>query len=125
MSGRASIAYTIWGAHGIMAPRVDNAAHAEATLAALRYPPAQMNRANGFGGLVESYSKCTGSSLLGIVQIESQGSIQHIDAIAAVDGVDVLFVGPANLAQSLGTQGGLITGKLSFFYTTSSSGRFV
>ena len=101
------------GAHGIMAPRVDNASQAAATADALCYPPtgvrgiARMNRANGFGGLVDSYSLYAADNLLGIVQIESESSLRNIDAIAAVDGVDVLFIGPADLSQSLGISGNL------------------
>ena len=96
------------GAHGIMVPRIDSAAQAQAAVAALNYPPigvrgvARMNRANGFGGLVSAYSDYAKDSLLGVVQIESPQSLENVDAIAAVPGVDVLFVGPADLAFSLG-----------------------
>jgi len=96
------------GAHGIMVPRIDSAAQAQAAVAALNYPPigvrgvARMNRANGFGGLVSAYSDYAKDSLLGVVQIESPQSLENVDAIAAVPGVDVLFVGPADLSQSLG-----------------------
>jgi 2-dehydro-3-deoxyglucarate aldolase/4-hydroxy-2-oxoheptanedioate aldolase len=43
--------------------------------------------------------------IVGIVQIESVGALNEVDAIAATDGVDVLFVGPADLSHSLGVPG--------------------
>jgi 2-dehydro-3-deoxyglucarate aldolase/4-hydroxy-2-oxoheptanedioate aldolase len=43
--------------------------------------------------------------VLGIIQIESVGGLRDADAIAAIDGVDVLFVGPADLSHSLGIPG--------------------
>ena len=43
--------------------------------------------------------------VVGIVQIESAGALADADAIAATDGVDVLFVGPADLSHSLGVPG--------------------
>ena len=43
--------------------------------------------------------------ILGIVQIESVGALREADQIAAIDGVDVLFVGPADLTHSLGVPG--------------------
>ena len=96
------------GAHGIMVPRVDNPEQARAAVAALRYPPAgirgvsKMNRAHGFGKQPASYNQYANDHVLGVVQIESEESLQHLDAIAAIDGVDVLFVGPGDLSQSLG-----------------------
>jgi 2-dehydro-3-deoxyglucarate aldolase/4-hydroxy-2-oxoheptanedioate aldolase len=41
------------------------------------------------------------AGIVGIVQIESPGALREVDAIAAIDGVDVLFVGPADLSHSL------------------------
>jgi 2-dehydro-3-deoxyglucarate aldolase/4-hydroxy-2-oxoheptanedioate aldolase len=45
--------------------------------------------------------------VMGIVQIETRGSLECVDAIAAVDGVDVLFVGPSDLSVALGIPGQL------------------
>lgn len=99
------------GAHGIMVPRVGNAADARAAVAALRYQPvgvrgvAQMNRACGFGTEFTTYFAAANSSLLGVIQIETQESLQNLDSIAEIEGVDVLFVGPVDLSQSLGIIG--------------------
>jgi len=43
--------------------------------------------------------------VLGIIQVESRSAVDHIDEIAAIDGVDVLFVGPTDLSHSLGVPG--------------------
>jgi 4-hydroxy-2-oxoheptanedioate aldolase len=96
------------GADGVMAPRVDTAEQARAVAAAIRFPPngvrgvAKMNRAYGFGAAFKTYVEQIGEHLLGIVQIESETSLQNLDEIAAVDGIDVLFVGPSDLSYSLG-----------------------
>jgi len=96
------------GAEGIMFPRVDTASEAEKAVAGLRYPPqgvrgvASSNRACSFGTTFHEYMEAAPSTLLGVVQIESESALRAADAIAAVDGVDVLFVGPMDLTQSLG-----------------------
>jgi len=99
------------GAHGIMFPRVNTAAEAEACVAALRYPPlgvrgvASMNRAAGFGVTFKDYVATHKDKLLGVVQVETVESVEHVDEIAAVDGADVLFIGPLDLTTSLGVLG--------------------
>ena len=99
------------GAHGIMVPRVNDADEARHAIAGLRYQPAglrgvaRMNRACGFGTEFDQYFASADSSLLGVLQIESRESLDNIDAIAAVDGVDVLFIGPVDLSRDLGMFG--------------------
>ena len=96
------------GAEGIMFPRVDSASEATRAVAGLRYPPqgvrgvAMANRACTFGTTYREYMEGAASTLLGIVQIESESALTSVDAIAAVEGADVLFVGPMDLTQSLG-----------------------
>jgi 4-hydroxy-2-oxoheptanedioate aldolase len=96
------------GAHGIMVPRVNDPGDARVAVAAMRYQPegvrgvARLNRACGFGANFAGYFASANSSLLTVTQIETQESLQHLDAIAEIDGVDVLFVGPTDLSQSLG-----------------------
>ena len=96
------------GAEGIMFPRVDSAPEASRAVAGLRYPPqgvrgvAAANRACDFGTTYREYMEAAASTLLGVVQIESETALASVDAIAAVDGADVLFVGPMDLTQSLG-----------------------
>jgi 4-hydroxy-2-oxoheptanedioate aldolase len=96
------------GVSGVMAPMVNNADEARRAAAAMRYPPegirgvAKMNRATDFGPGFGEYFKKANSHLLTIVQIETKAAIGNLDEIAAVEGVDVLFVGPLDLSVSLG-----------------------
>lgn len=90
------------GADGVMVPRVDSADEARAAVASMRYPPrgvrgvAYMNRGAGWAlDAPEADALCA-------IQIESRAAVEDVDAIAAVDGVDVLFVGPSDLRQALG-----------------------
>lgn len=99
------------GAHGIMFPRVDNDDQAYDAVAAMRYPPggvrgvAIANRACEFGAAYRPYMQTAGDSLLCVVQIETESSVHNVEEIAAVEGVDVLFIGPSDLSQSLGVFG--------------------
>jgi len=99
-----------FGAQGIMFPRIDTAEEAKAAVAAMRYPPAGVrgvafsNRACGYGSNFRPYLEGSGS-LLTIVQIESPAAVENADDIAAVEGVDVLFVGPSDLSHSMGILG--------------------
>ncbi len=99
------------GAHGIMFPRVNTGAEAQECIAALRYPPhgvrgvASMNRAAGFGMTFRNYVDQHRDMLLGVVQVETVEAINHVEEIAAVDGADVLFIGPLDLSTSLGVLG--------------------
>lgn len=99
------------GACGIMFPHIDTAEQAREAVAAMRYPPegvrgvAFANRACAFGSNFRPYMEASLSSLLCIVQIETPEAVANVDAIAAVDGVDVLFIGPSDLSHSLGILG--------------------
>lgn len=103
------------GAVGVMIPRVEGSADAEAASAHVRYPPngdrgvALMNRGAGFGALSPNELRA-GRPLL-IVQIETLMALDDIAAIAATPGVDVLFVGPSDLTWSLGIPGELDHGR--------------
>lgn len=99
------------GASGIMVPYVQTADEGRKAVAAMRYPPdgvrgvAVMNRACGFGPGFEEYFTTAGSKLLTILQIETPLAIDNIDAIAAVEGADVLFIGPMDLSVGFGIVG--------------------
>lgn len=98
------------GAQTLMIPYVQSAAEARALVAAMRYAPrgfrgvAGGTRATRFGQ-VKDYMARAEDELCLIVQIETREAVAAIDAIAAVDGVDALFIGPADLAASLGHPG--------------------
>lgn len=96
------------GAAGIMVPWVNSDADARAAAAAMRYPPQGIRgvsgsvRAANYGGSFADYFARANDELLTIVQIETAEALDHVEEIAAVDGVDVLFIGPADLSLSLG-----------------------
>jgi len=100
------------GAAGVMLPRLDRADEVAAALRHLRYPPAgdrgvaTYNRACRFG-LDPAALHRSDDEILGVVQIESVAALDEVGKIAALDGVDVLFVGPRDLSHDLGVPGDL------------------
>jgi 4-hydroxy-2-oxoheptanedioate aldolase len=96
------------GAAGIMVPYVTTAQEAEQASSAMRYPPqgirgvARFNRACGFGQNFDTYFKKANDNLLTVVQIETKEAVARAEEIAAVDGVDVLFIGPLDLSVNMG-----------------------
>ena len=96
------------GAQGVMVPFINTAAEAQAAAAACRYPPrgvrgvAKFHRSVGFGAHFEDYYLHSHEWIVLAAQIETPEAIANIDAIAAVDGVDVLFVGPTDLTYTHG-----------------------
>ena len=100
-----------FGAAGIVIPRLESAAEAREAVSFLRYPPAGVRgvalrtRGAGMGSVAHGEVHQINERILGIVQIESVGALHEADEIAAIDGVDVLFVGPADLTHSLGVPG--------------------
>ncbi len=99
------------GAAGIMVPRLDTAAQVEEAVSFLRYPPdgvrgvALRTRGARLGTVAHAEVRTLNRDIVGIIQIESPSAVREADAIAAIDGVDVLFVGPADLSHSLGVPG--------------------
>jgi len=99
------------GAEGIMCPRVSNASEAADVASGLHYPPvgsrgiAKMIRATGFGKNFPDYYKNATDNILGIVQIETAEVLNHLDEIAGIAGIDVLFIGPSDLSMALGVFG--------------------
>jgi len=95
------------GFHNFLMPFVESAEQARAAVAATRYPPrgirgvSVMQRNNRFG-TVPDYFKVIDDNITVLVQIESRAGLEAIDAIAAVEGVDGIFVGPQDLAAAMG-----------------------
>jgi 2-dehydro-3-deoxyglucarate aldolase/4-hydroxy-2-oxoheptanedioate aldolase len=98
------------GAAGIMLPRLTSAAEVAAAVTHLHYPPrgdrgvATYNRACRYGLDPEALDRADGEAL-SVVQIESAAAVEAADDIAALDGVDVLFIGPRDLSHDLGVPG--------------------
>ncbi|HEX7948735.1 MAG TPA: aldolase/citrate lyase family protein [Candidatus Limnocylindrales bacterium] len=99
------------GAHGVMIPRIDLPAQAAEAVSFMRYPPdgtrglALSTRGAGLGELGHGDVRAVNQRIVGIIQIESPSAVEHAPEIAAIDGVDVLFVGPADLSHSMGIPG--------------------
>jgi 4-hydroxy-2-oxoheptanedioate aldolase len=99
------------GAAGVMIPRLDTAAQVREAVSFLRYPPAGVRgvalrtRGAGMGSRGHGQVGEVNELTLGIIQIESASAVAEVDHIAAIDGVDVLFVGPTDLSHSLGVPG--------------------
>ncbi|NIJ09634.1 4-hydroxy-2-oxoheptanedioate aldolase [Sphingomonas vulcanisoli] len=100
------------GAQTLLIPYVQSADEARAAVAAVRYPPAgirgvsALTRATQFGRAKE-YAASAGDEIALLVQIETQAGLDALKEIAAVDGVDGVFIGPGDLAASLGYIGQL------------------
>jgi len=97
------------GAQTIVVPIVETAEQAEALVAATRYPPDGIRgvataRAARWGRVDDYFARANEEACL-VVQIESANGLANIEAIAAVEGVDALFVGPSDLGASLGYLG--------------------
>ncbi len=95
------------GAAGIMFPFVNTASEAEEAVQAMRYPPlgirgvSRLSRASEYGADFENYFGNAHKTLTTFVQIETPEALENVEAIAAVEGVDVLFLGPMDLSVNL------------------------
>jgi 4-hydroxy-2-oxoheptanedioate aldolase len=98
------------GAQTLLFPYVQNAAEAKAAVASTRYPPDGIRgvsvaaRASRYGR-VPGYLAKANSEICVLVQVETREAMNELDAIAAVEGVDGVFIGPSDLAASLGHLG--------------------
>lgn len=97
------------GARGVMIPMVESAEHAQAIVQACRYPPVG-RRGAGFGfaqcdyrgGDVGQKIRAYNERTLVIAQIETERGLDQVEKIAAVDGIDVLWVGHFDLSNFMG-----------------------
>jgi 4-hydroxy-2-oxoheptanedioate aldolase len=96
------------GAQNLLVPMVQNADAARAAVAAVRYPP---NGIRGVGtalaraarwGQVDDYLARADDEICLLCQVETVDAMQELDAILSIDGVDGVFIGPADLAASMG-----------------------
>ena len=96
------------GPSGVMVPWVNSVEEARRAVAAKSYPPqgirgaAAMNRACGFGAEFDTYFRSANDQLVLAAQIETRQALECVESIAAVEGVDILFIGPLDLSLSLG-----------------------
>ncbi len=99
------------GARTLLIPMVDTPEQAEALVRAVRYPPrgtrglgAAVARASGYNAVAD-YAQTADDEICLLVQAETRTAIDNLEAIAAVDGVDGVFIGPADLSADLGHLG--------------------
>jgi 2-dehydro-3-deoxyglucarate aldolase/4-hydroxy-2-oxoheptanedioate aldolase len=100
------------GAGGVMAAQIHSAAHAEQFVTWAKFAPRGMRGMNTSGRDADythksqaQFAESANRDHLVAIQIETLGAMNEASAIAALDGVDVLFVGPADLSQALGVLG--------------------
>ena len=98
------------GAQSFLVPYVQNVEEARNAVAHTRYPPAGVRgvagttRATRFGR-VKEYAKRAHEEICVLVQVETESALKNIEAICGIDGVDGVFIGPADLHASMGHAG--------------------
>ncbi len=99
------------GAQTLLIPMIESAAHAADLVRATRYPPegyrgvgAALGRATGFN-TVTNYLPTANAQICLLLQVESRAGLEALDDILAIDGVDGVFIGPADLAADMGHLG--------------------
>lgn len=98
------------GAQSLLVPYVQNAEEAKAAVGNTRYPPAGVRgvagttRATRFGR-IKDYAKRAHEEICVLVQVETRPALDQLEAICAVEGVDGVFIGPADLHASMGYPG--------------------
>ena len=99
------------GARNLLVPMIDTADQARACVAAVRYPPHGIRGVGSAVGRASRWSSWTDyldiadSEICLLVQAETVTALDNLEAICAVDGVDGVFIGPADLAASMGHRG--------------------
>jgi 2-dehydro-3-deoxyglucarate aldolase len=98
------------GFYNFLMPWIETAEQARAAVAATRYPPQGMrgmgtgHRSNRYG-YVADYFTTINDNISVMVQIESAKGVDNAEAIAAIDGIDALFIGPSDLSAAMGFMG--------------------
>ncbi|MBE7367704.1 HpcH/HpaI aldolase family protein [Ramlibacter pallidus] len=97
------------GVQTLLVPMVETAEQAKELVRCMRYPPGGIRgmaatRASGWGRNT-AYAKEANDQVCLLVQVETQEGVRNVDAIAAVDGVDGVFIGPADLSATFGHVG--------------------
>jgi 4-hydroxy-2-oxoheptanedioate aldolase len=98
------------GAQSVLLPYVQNPEEAQRAVASVRYPPAGIrgvaaaSRASRYGR-VSGYLKNADAEICTLVQVETRTALDQLEAIATVDGVDGVFIGPSDLSASFGHVG--------------------
>jgi 4-hydroxy-2-oxoheptanedioate aldolase len=105
------------GAQSLLVPYVSTAEEARKAVSYTRYPPAGMRgvagttRATRFGR-VKDYAKRAHEEICVLVQVETEAALHNIEAICGIEGVDGVFIGPADLHASMGYTGEIANPKV-------------
>jgi 4-hydroxy-2-oxoheptanedioate aldolase len=106
------------GVDGIVVPKIEDVAEARGVIAAAKYPTAGTRgvaigviRASQYG-MNPGYRHTANDEILICLQIESRRAVENAAAVAAVDGVDILFIGPSDLAADMNLEGPINTQNL-------------
>ena len=105
------------GAQSLLVPYVSSPEEAAAAVSYVRYPPAGVRgvagttRASRFGR-VKDYAKRAHEEICLLVQLETQRALDNLEAICALEGIDGVFIGPADLHASLGHTGEIANPKV-------------
>ena len=97
-----------FGADGILCPMIETAAQAEEFSKSLRYPPygsrgmTGIFRASDYNNYFDEYYSNAAENVFAAVQIESAKGVENVEEIAAVDGIDMLFIGHSDLTIAYG-----------------------
>lgn len=99
-----------FGPAGILVPQIESAGEARSAVAATAYPPAGVRgvaggRASGYGTDLDEAVETANESVATVLQVETEGALADVETIAGLDGLDALFVGPADLSARLGVFG--------------------
>jgi 4-hydroxy-2-oxoheptanedioate aldolase len=99
------------GAQTLLVPMVESAEQAKLLVAAMRYPPAGIRGVGAALARASQWNRVTNylheanDQMCLLVQVETRPGLENLDAIAAVEGVDGVFIGPADLSAALGHLG--------------------
>lgn len=100
------------GAQSILLPYVQTEQEAQRAVQAVRYPPRGIRGVSGSSrasqyGRIKDYLKRADEEVCLLVQIETRSALEQLEAIAGVEGIDGVFIGPADLSASMGHLGQL------------------
>lgn len=97
------------GAYGVICPMINSRVDAEVFVRSCRYPPEGIRSFGPTRGLLyggSDYAEGANAEVLAVAMIETLGALTALDEILSVPGLDAVFVGPADLSQSLGGRAG-------------------